>query len=328
MGSGTLSFWTNTFFLGTWEGQALLVSKNAYWTGANITINTQGLWSLSMDEFRIWNRPLTQTEIGEAMFKPLRGIELGLLVYFPFNDGNETVAVNKALSVFSNTNPANWNGIFLDSRNNMSDPANHYKNSFQPSTYPIFVPSFVPSSLPNKTRGGLFSQRTVGRYNGFAPQGQLYGHACHIVKTNIWCISGANYTDAAFPTGIELIITYNITAGGWREVRPSNNAGKKFLFHQMFSFDDRFIHVLGGNVFQSANVYTLDTELEVWVDAPSNNVAQLLAGPLFAPGHALKDGLLWNFGGGDLGGTQTLSFVPNRQTKCHCPRADEICFYV
>ncbi len=42
-----------------------------------------------MDEYRIWNRALTQTEIRNNMNKPLTGTEAGLVAYYRMNEGQD-----------------------------------------------------------------------------------------------------------------------------------------------------------------------------------------------------------------------------------------------
>jgi len=58
-----------------------------------------GFFNGEIDEFRIWNRSLSATEISNQFSQELSGNENGLYIYYPFNDGGgSTVALNKANS--------------------------------------------------------------------------------------------------------------------------------------------------------------------------------------------------------------------------------------
>jgi hypothetical protein len=52
--------------------------------GNDRTANTPG--SMKIDELRLWNRPLSEGEIAQNMFKTLMGSENGLSAYYNFND--------------------------------------------------------------------------------------------------------------------------------------------------------------------------------------------------------------------------------------------------
>ncbi len=50
----------------------------------------------ALDELRIWNKVLTGNEIRTNRFSTLSGSESGLMIYYDFNDGEGTIATNKA----------------------------------------------------------------------------------------------------------------------------------------------------------------------------------------------------------------------------------------
>ncbi len=63
-----------------------LTSVNTYKLGQDGTGNYSDQVTGKMDEFRIWNTALSQTQIQDRMCTELSGNETNLLVYYPFND--------------------------------------------------------------------------------------------------------------------------------------------------------------------------------------------------------------------------------------------------
>lgn len=73
------------------------VAKIGYWHSNGLTFNFPG----KIDELRIWNRSLSQSEIREGMCKKLTGNEPGLIGYWTFDETSGNTVIDKSVNGFN-----------------------------------------------------------------------------------------------------------------------------------------------------------------------------------------------------------------------------------
>ncbi len=102
---------------------AILLTPSPLVIGNDITTNlSEG--SMEIDELRLWNRPLSESEIAQNMFRTLTGGENGLSAYYNFND------------------------TFKELTGKGFDAMPMYWETFVPSTIPMPTPVPVLSVMP------------------------------------------------------------------------------------------------------------------------------------------------------------------------------------
>ncbi len=166
-----------TLTAGVWQHVALVKSSThleCYINGAlsvsqpfsgKINYNAQQLrlgrwggggryWSGMLDEVRIWNRPLSQTEIQNKMTQSLQGNEEGLVLYYDFEEG------------IPNGNNAGLSQVFDNASNFHGTPMNMTKtgvNSNWVSGLPFRKApySFSSSFWGIAREGGTYNEGTV-----------------------------------------------------------------------------------------------------------------------------------------------------------------------
>ncbi len=79
-----------------------------------------GAMAGNIDEFRIWNYSLTQQQLHVGMHSALHGSELGLLLYYKFDEGAGSTALNFAVATGSGFNGALHNGAAYGSSSPLS----------------------------------------------------------------------------------------------------------------------------------------------------------------------------------------------------------------
>ncbi|WP_321539262.1 LamG-like jellyroll fold domain-containing protein [Flavobacterium piscinae] len=80
-------------------------------------VSTFGYYHGNIDDLRVWNYELTQTDITNRRTCELNGNEAGLLVYYQFNQGNGGVNNTSQTGLFdavSSTNNATFNSFMLN----------------------------------------------------------------------------------------------------------------------------------------------------------------------------------------------------------------------
>lgn len=138
------------------------------WLGAKFTAEAQ--FKGQLDEVRVWNRPLTETEIQSGMNIPLRGSEAGLLVYLPFNEKTGATGYDYA-SLGGRANAALFNGasyvnrhesagILLDGADDRVSIDHHAVFN----GYPMSVTAWIRTTDDN---GAIASKYGDGSINGW-----------------------------------------------------------------------------------------------------------------------------------------------------------------
>ncbi|MBL0741348.1 gliding motility-associated C-terminal domain-containing protein [Chryseolinea lacunae] len=75
------------------------VAKMGYWFSNGNYFRYKG----QLDEFRIWNRALSESEIRETMCKKLKGNETGLIGYWNFDETSGNIVADKSVKGFNGT---------------------------------------------------------------------------------------------------------------------------------------------------------------------------------------------------------------------------------
>lgn len=93
--NNTLTYFVNGVSVGSFTtpkiGTASIAADRPLWIGWDFANQHQTSFKGYLDELRIWNRALDESEIKAGMFEQLRGNESGLVGYWPFNNGVEDV---------------------------------------------------------------------------------------------------------------------------------------------------------------------------------------------------------------------------------------------
>lgn len=114
--SGTLSFYVNGNEVGVRTGVPTpLPASTLVRIGARATDSFRGFVGV-IDEVRIWNRALSQTEIQANMNAELSGSEPGLVAYYPLNEGVGGIA-------FDNSGNGHDGQLGLAAGSDVNDPA-------------------------------------------------------------------------------------------------------------------------------------------------------------------------------------------------------------
>ncbi|MCC7373458.1 MAG: tandem-95 repeat protein [Verrucomicrobiales bacterium] len=145
------------------------LATSELWLGGRVAGGERNFAGL-LDEVRIWNRALTQTEVVNRMNVALRGDEPGLVGYFPFDErggltaydlattGGRTHAVLSGGATYANRHESA--GLVLDGTNDrVQIPHNVAFNS-----YPMTVATWIRTA---DTNGTVASKYVDGSLNGW-----------------------------------------------------------------------------------------------------------------------------------------------------------------
>ena len=119
--AGTLSGSTITLYI---NGVSVASMTGATVNSVTLTLNyigrsnwaSDGNFSGSIDEFRIWNYALSQAQIQASMNAPLQGSESGLILYYRFDEGSGSTAINWASATGAALNGALYQSAAYSSR--------------------------------------------------------------------------------------------------------------------------------------------------------------------------------------------------------------------
>ncbi|BAQ64272.1 LamG-like jellyroll fold domain-containing protein [Geminocystis sp. NIES-3709] len=110
----------------------------------------------SIDELRIWNRPLTQTEIQENRYTSLEGNENSLRAYYTFNDTTN--------NILDRTNNGN-NGTLIDNRNFVLSINESFGNAVSFNGIDGFVQTVNHTNPTNAITISLYAKSNTPNWN-------------------------------------------------------------------------------------------------------------------------------------------------------------------
>ncbi len=115
-----------------------------------IIVNETKNWTYKgeIDEVRLWNRALTETEINENLYLPLAGNEPGLTAYYQMSDGpGSSILMDDSLN--------NWQGVLLDG--GLGVPGDGLLPQWVESDL-LLIPPLTPTATLSGTPSGTTTQ--------------------------------------------------------------------------------------------------------------------------------------------------------------------------
>lgn len=291
------------WYIGSWQGvfpnttaKTITVTESS----SPYVIDTSAVEGLIVDEVRIWRNARSQAQIISNMHQPISASDPDLVMYYNFDDANETVSNTSTLPRGRDYS------AYLNTNFNSSNPDRYLGvQSYDEGLYPLFEESFVPTStnwsqtIPRNSvvyLDALVSSYPFFPLIHFAAAAQVIGNRMYVY--------GGSTAFLAFgaPVGTSDLRVYDMTLKRWL-VTPQPLGAPETSRRVVASasvVDGTKIWYFGGS-FDYPVLCVLETNsLPYAMDCPTNTAWNTLVGTRAGMGSLVIGRDVWLFGGAIL----------------------------